>query len=112
MYKTSLLFFSLPLSGGANGGGARGPAAPLTAVSYVWHPCAPSGEYIYIIFKIMQKLYIGNSLVGDELAIIIAHQLISDILAYFAADVLDRAPLEAEAPQRGFLQQCYKRYVL
>jgi len=47
----------------------------------------------------MQNLYISNSLLGDELAI--EHQLISVILTYFAADVLDRAPLEAAAPHRG-----------
>jgi len=53
----------------------------------------------------MQTLYIGNSLLGDELAI--AQQLISDILTFFAADVLDRAPLVAEAPHRGALWHCY-----
>jgi len=49
----------------------------------------------------MQTFYIGNSLLGDELAI--AQQLIglSDILTCFAADVLDRAPLTAEASHRG-----------
>jgi len=52
-------------------------------------------------FKIMQTFYICNSLLGDELAI--AQQLISDILTCFGADVLDRAPLAAEAPHRGFL---------
>jgi len=49
----------------------------------------------------MQTFYIGNSHLGDELAI--AQQLISDILTCFAADVLDRAPLAAEAPHRGTL---------
>jgi len=55
----------------------------------------------------MQTFYrpIGNSLLGDELAI--AQQLISDILTCFAADVLDRAPLAAEAPHRGALLYCY-----
>jgi len=33
----------------------------------------------------MQTFYIGSSLVGDELAI--THQLISDMLTCFAADV-------------------------
>jgi len=47
----------------------------------------------------MQTFYIGNSLLGDELAI--AQQLISDILTCFEADVLDRAPLAAEAPHRA-----------
>jgi len=47
----------------------------------------------------MQQFYIGNSLLGDELAI--AQQLISDILTCFGAGVLDRAPLAAEAPHRG-----------
>jgi len=49
----------------------------------------------------MQTFYIGNSLLGDELAI--AQQLIglSDILTSFAADVLDRAPLTAEAPHKA-----------
>jgi len=47
----------------------------------------------------MQKYYIGNLILGDELAI--AQQLISDILTCFAADVLDRAPLVAEAPHMG-----------
>jgi len=53
----------------------------------------------------MQTIYIGNSLLGDELAI--AQQLISDILTGFVADVLDRAPLAAEAPHRGVIQHCY-----
>jgi len=47
----------------------------------------------------MQTFYNGNSFLGYELAI--AQQLISDILTCFAADVLDRAPLTAEAPHRG-----------
>jgi len=48
----------------------------------------------------LQLIHIGNSLLGDELAI--AQQLISDILTCFAAIVLDRrAPLVAEAPHRG-----------
>jgi len=47
----------------------------------------------------MQTIYIGNSLLGYELAI--AQQLIYDILTCFWADVLDRAPLAAEAPHRG-----------
>jgi len=42
--------------------------------------------------------FIGNSLLVEELAI--AQQLISDILTCFAADVLDRASLAAEAPHR------------
>jgi len=53
----------------------------------------------------MQTFYIGNSLLGDELAN--AHQLISDILTCFAADVLDNALQVAEAPHRGALQHCY-----
>jgi len=57
----------------------------------------------------MQKLNIGYSLLGDELAI--AQQLISDILTCFAADVLDRAPLAVEALHWGASQHCY-RYVL
>jgi len=44
----------------------------------------------------MQTFYNGNLLLGDELAI--AQQLISGILTCFGADVLDRAPLAAEAP--------------
>jgi len=47
----------------------------------------------------MQTFYIGNSLLGDEKGI--AQLLISDIVTCFAADVLDRAPLTAEAPHRG-----------
>jgi len=47
----------------------------------------------------MPAFYIGNSLLGDELAI--AQQLLSLILTSFGADVLDRAPLEAAAPHRG-----------
>jgi len=47
----------------------------------------------------MQKLYIGNSLLSDEVAI--AQQLISDILTCFGADLLDRAPLAGEARHRG-----------
>jgi len=49
----------------------------------------------------MQKMYVGNnySLVADEPPS--AQQLISDILTCFAADVLDRAPLTAEAPHSG-----------
>jgi len=50
----------------------------------------------------MQTIYIRNSLIDDELAI--AQRLISD---KFAADVLDRASLAAEAPHRGVLQHCY-----
>jgi len=53
----------------------------------------------------MHKFYIGNSLLSDELAI--AQQLILDILTCFAADVLDMAPLAAEAPHRCALQHCY-----
>jgi len=55
----------------------------------------------------MQTFYIGNSLLGDELAI--GHQLISDILTCFAADALDRAghPYGAGAPHRGALQHFY-----
>jgi len=49
----------------------------------------------------MQNNYIGNSLLGDELAI--AQQLISDILTCFGADILDMAPLAAEAPHRRSL---------
>jgi len=52
----------------------------------------------------MQKSYIGKSLLADALAI--AQQLISDILTCFAADVLNGAPLAAEAPHRGALQHC------
>jgi len=44
----------------------------------------------------MQTFYIGNSLLGDELAI--AQHLISGILTCFGADVLNGAPLAAEAP--------------
>jgi len=47
----------------------------------------------------MQTFDIGNSLLGDELAI--AQQLISDMLTCFAADVLDRALLAAEAPHKA-----------
>jgi len=47
----------------------------------------------------MQIFYIGNLLLGDELAI--AQQLITDILTCFGTDVLNRAPLAAEAPHRG-----------
>jgi len=47
----------------------------------------------------MQNNYIGNSLLGDELAI--AQQLIYVILTCFRVDVLDRAPLAAEAPHRA-----------
>jgi len=53
----------------------------------------------------MQTFYIRNSLLGDEL--VIAHELISDILTCFTADVLDRAPQVAEAPHRGALHHCY-----
>jgi len=42
----------------------------------------------------MQTFHIGNSLLGDELAI----ALISDILTCFAADVLDWTSLAEEAP--------------
>jgi len=42
----------------------------------------------------MQPFYIGNSLLGDELAI--AQQMIPDILTCFTADVWDRALLTAE----------------
>jgi len=52
----------------------------------------------------MQIFYIGNSLLCDKLAI--AHQLISDILTCFAADVLERAPLAAEAPHWCALKHC------
>jgi len=52
----------------------------------------------------MQTFYVANSLLCDKLAI--ARQLISDILTYFAADVLNRAPLVAEAPHWGALQHC------
>jgi len=54
----------------------------------------------------MHKFYIGNSLLGDELAI--AQQLIPDILTCFAADELDRAPLASEALHWGALQHCYR----
>jgi len=47
----------------------------------------------------MQKIVIGNSLLGDEFAI--AQHLIYDILTCFGVDVLKRAPLAAEAPHRG-----------
>jgi len=40
-----------------------------------------------------KNIVIGNSLLGDELAI--AQQLISDILTCFGVDVLNRAPLVA-----------------
>jgi len=66
------------------------------------HQVVNIGYYIaYIIMlEIMQTNYIGNSLLGDELAI--AQQLISDILTCFAADVLDwSAPLAEEAPHIG-----------
>jgi len=43
-------------------GGEGGGRPPLTAVLYVWRPCAPSGEYTCIFVKIKQKLYIGKSL--------------------------------------------------
>jgi len=74
--------------------GGRPP--PLTDV-LLRMPCALSGEYIglCIIFKIIQTYYIGNLLLGDELAI--AQQQISDILTCSAADVLDRAPLAVKA---------------
>jgi len=71
------------------GGEGGGCPPPLTAVLLRMGPCAPSGEYICIICKILESFYIGNSLLGDELAM--AQQLISDILICFAADVLDRA---------------------
>jgi len=58
-----------------------------------------------MICQIMPNLYVGNSLLGDELAI--AHQLISDILTCFAPGVLDRAPLATEAPHRGAQQHCF-----
>jgi len=47
----------------------------------------------------LQTFYIGNSLQGDEQAI--AQQLLSDILTCFGADVFEKAPLAAEATQRG-----------
>jgi len=58
----------------------------------------------------MHTSFIGNSLLGDELAI--EQQLISDNLTCFVADVLDRVPLVAEAPYPkaphwGALQPCY-----
>jgi len=94
----------LPVSGGAIRGGARGVATPQPPFCYVWRPCAPSQvvhiyTYICIIFKIMQTFCISNLLLGDELAI--EQQLISVILTCFAADVLDKAPLAAEAPHGG-----------
>jgi len=55
----------------------------------------------------MQQFYIGNSLRGDELAN--AQQLISDILTCFGADVLDRAPLAAEAPIGSLLPRLWGR---
>jgi len=85
-------------SGGATEGARGGAAAPLAAVLLRMAPlCTKCWIYMhnlqnYAIF------FIGNSLLGDELAI--AQQLISDILTCFAADVLDRAPLAAEAPHR------------
>jgi len=96
------------LSGGAIGGGARGGRPPdscfatygalvdhnFTKYAYIFTHC----KNICIFGKIMQTIYIGNSLLGDELAI--AQQLISDILTCFEADVLHRAPLAAEAPHR------------
>jgi len=57
----------------------------------------------------MQSFYIGNSLLGDELAI--AQQLISDMLTCFAVDVaywIYMAPLAAEVPHRGAVQYCYR----
>jgi len=50
----------------------------------------------------MQTFYIGNSLLGDDLAI--AQQLIFNMPTCFAADALNRA---AEAPHRGALQHWY-----
>jgi len=50
----------------------------------------------------MQTIYIGNSLIDDELAI--AQRLISDILTCLR--LMYRAPLAAEAPHRGVLQHC------
>jgi len=47
----------------------------------------------------MQTFYIGNSVLGDELAI--AQLLLSDIMTCLEADVFERAPLVAEAPHRG-----------
>jgi len=47
----------------------------------------------------MQTFYIGNSFLGDELAI--AQQLISDILTCFGANVLHRAALVAQAHHSG-----------
>jgi len=64
-------------------GGRGGRPPPWQPFCYVWRPCAPSGEYtcICIICKIMQQIYIGNSLLGDKL--VIAQQLKSDILTFF-----------------------------
>jgi len=53
----------------------------------------------------MQTFYISNSLLGDELAI--AQQLMSDILTCFGADVLDKAPLVADAPNSGVSCRSY-----
>jgi len=47
----------------------------------------------------MQTFYIGNSPLSDELAI--AQQLIYDIGYWLVFDVLDRAPMAAEAPHGG-----------
>jgi len=83
-------------SGGAIGG-ARGAADSPPDSRFVMY-CAPVHQVvniIWIICKIMQTFYIGNSLLGDELAI--AQQMISDLLTCFEADVLDRVPLVAEA---------------
>jgi len=43
-------------------------------------------------------LYWQFTSIGDEQ--LIAQQLICDILTYFGADVLDRAPLAAEVPHK------------
>jgi len=63
------------------GGEGGGHPPLLQPFCYVWRPFRPSAEYICMIFKIMPKIVIGNSLLGDELAI--AQQLISDILTLF-----------------------------
>jgi len=44
----------------------------------------------------MQTFYIANSL-----RVTTTQQLISDSLTCFAADVLNKAPVTAEAPSRG-----------
>jgi len=83
--------------GGARGGG-RPP--PLTAVLFRIVPlCTKYGIYLHNLQNYANILNIGNSILGDDLAI--AQQLVSDILTCFGADVLNRAPLASEAPHKG-----------